>query len=152
MDVAEVIKKAIQEWVVPQLEALQGSVAEVRVALDLTNQRMGDLQLQLTDLSRRIDETNKRIDAVRSELTEQIIGVRSELTEQIIGVRSELTERIEDVRRDFIDRYDRLSARMDRLGEAIVRRDEYDRVLRHMEHRITSMEGTIEDLKRRIAA
>jgi len=148
MDVAEVIKKAIQEWVIPQFEALQSSVSEVKVALNLTNQRLGDMQIQLTDLSRRIDEANRRVD----ETNKRIDAVRTELSEQISGVRSELTERIEDVRRDFIDRYDRLSERLDRLGEAIVRRDEYDRVLRHMEHRITSMEGAIADLKRRVAA
>ncbi len=192
MEIAEVIKKAFQEWVVPELSAIRSEIAEVKGHLAGTNERLRDLQTQLTDLSRRvdevrselsgridevrselsgrieefraelsgridetnrrIDETNRRIDEVRTELTGRIETVRTELAEKIESVRTELTERIEDLRSDLTVRHDQLNLRMDEMGRAIVRRDEYDRVLRHMEHRLTSMEHEVNDLKRRVAA
>ncbi len=87
----------------------------------------------MADLSRRIDE-------VRTGLTERIENVRSELTEKIDGVRAELT-----------GRYDRLHLRMDQLGKDIVRRNEHEQLLRQYEHRITSVEKTVEEIKRRVA-
>jgi len=140
MEIAEIIKKAFQEWVVPELSAIRSEISEVKGRLEWTNERLTDLHTQLADQSRRIDETNKRIDEVRTELTERIESVRTELTERIESVRSDLTAR-----------HDQLNLRMDELGRAIVRRDEYDRTLRHMEHRLTSMEHDINDLKRRVA-
>ena len=70
----------------------------------------------------------------------------------IDGLRTELTERIENVRQDLTERYDRLSMRMDQLGKDIVRRNEHEQLLRQYEHRITSVEKTVEEIKRRVAA
>ncbi len=88
-----------------------------------------ELTARIDETNRRIDETNKRIDELRAELTERIESVRSELTE----------------------RYDRLNLRMDQLGKDIVRRNEHEQLLRQYEHRITSVEKTVEEIKRRVA-
>ena len=141
MDVKEFLRKLIQESVLPELGAIRAENAQIKAALDVTNQRLGDVQAQMTDLSRRVDETNKRIDEVRTELTERIENVRSELTEKIESVRAELTER-----------YDHLNLRLDQMSKDIVRRNEHEQILRQYEHRITSVEKTIEEIKRRVAA
>ena len=124
MEMAEVIKRALQEWVLPELGAIRAENAEIKGQLAVTNQRLGDMQARILELNRRIDDVNKRID---------------------------INKRIDDVRTDLTARHDRLNLRLDELGRAIVRRDEYERVLRQMEHRLTAMEGAVEDLKRRVA-
>ncbi len=159
MEAKELLKKVIQEMVLPELGAIRAENAEIKAVLDVTNRRLSDLQVQMTDLSRRIDETNKRIDEtnkridqVRIELMERIESVRSELTEKIEGVRAELTEKIENVRSELTERHDRLDLRMDQLGKDIVRRNEHEQILRQYEHRITSVEKAVEEIKRRVAA
>ena len=72
MDMMETLKKALQEMVVPELEQIRAENAEIKVTLQLTNKRLDDINLQLADHSRRIDETNKRIDSVRDELGRKI--------------------------------------------------------------------------------
>jgi hypothetical protein len=72
----------------------------------VTNKRLDDITIHLSDQSRRIDETNKRIDAVREELT----------------------HRIDTVREDLAHKIDETNQRLDRLYEVIVRRDEHDSV------------------------
>jgi len=78
------------------------------------------------DQSRRIDETNKRIDAVREELGQEIRDVRIELRAEIAKTNS----------------------RIDRLYEVIVRRDEHHK----LEQRVADLERDVSELKRRLAA
>jgi hypothetical protein len=44
----------------------------------MTNKRLDDINLHLADQSRRIDETNKRTDAMREELSAQLETMNSE--------------------------------------------------------------------------
>lgn len=102
----------------------------------LTNKRLDDVNLHLADQSRRIDETNKGIDAVREDLTQRIDSVRQELT-----------ERIETVRTDLIHRIDETNDRIARLYEVIVRKDEHGKLEEHVAH----LEREVNELKRRAA-
>ena len=74
----------------------------------------------------RIDETNRRIDSVREELTQRIDLVREELTLRINSLKEELTQRI------------------DRLYEVIVRRDEHYK----LDERVADLEREVNELKR----
>ncbi|MFN3594098.1 MAG: hypothetical protein ACK4TK_05375 [Thiobacillaceae bacterium] len=58
MDVKEALRSAIQDCVLPEVDKLRLENAEIRATLQLTNQRLDDVQQQLVDQSRRIDETN----------------------------------------------------------------------------------------------
>ncbi|MBW1993711.1 MAG: hypothetical protein JRI77_04595, partial [Deltaproteobacteria bacterium] len=101
--------------------------------LELTNKRLDDVNLHLADQSRRIDETNKRIDLVREELGKRI---------------DETNKRIDDVREELSRQDAEINRRLDRLYEVIVRRDEHSRV----EERVAALERDVNELKRKIAA
>lgn len=77
MEVAETLKKIIQEIVVPELNHLKTENAEIKAALHITNKRLDDINAILIDHSRRIDETNKRIDELRADLIERIDRLNS---------------------------------------------------------------------------
>ena len=48
--------------ILPELKTLQQDVSEIKGVLSLTNKRLDDVNTHLVDQSRRIDETNKRLD------------------------------------------------------------------------------------------
>ena len=48
--------------ILPELKTLQQDVSEIKGILSLTNKRLDDVNTHLVDQSRRIDETNKRLD------------------------------------------------------------------------------------------
>ncbi len=136
MEVKEALRSLIKEWIVPELEKIHLENAELRSKMDMTNKRLDDMFQVLVDQSRRIDDTNKRIDQVRTELTgridmvrtdltERIDMVRTDLTERIDMVRTELTERIDQVRTDLALRMDETNKRIDGLQQVIVGRTEH---------------------------
>lgn len=173
MDVKEALRSAIQDWVVPEFDKLRLENAEIRATLQLTNKRLDDIQQQLIDQSRRIDETNKRIDKVHDDLlaridetnkridetNDRIDKVNADLIGRIDRVRNDLTERIDRVHGDLIERIGQVHAgllsniernnmRLDRLYEAIVRREEHSA----LEGRVARLEGLVEDLRQRLVA
>ena len=125
MEVKEALRSLIKEWIVPELEKIHLENAELRSKMDMTNKRLDDMFQVLVDQSRRIDDTNKRIDQVRTELTGRIDMVRTDLTERIDMVRTELTERIDQVRTDLALRMDETNKRIDGLQQVIVGRTEH---------------------------
>ena len=58
MDVTDALRKALQEMVVPPLDAIKAENSEIKVTLQLTNKRLDDINVHLADHSRRIDDTN----------------------------------------------------------------------------------------------
>lgn len=56
-----VIKSALQEIIVPELDKIKADVSETKAVLGVTNKRIDDLSTQMTELSRRVDETNNRL-------------------------------------------------------------------------------------------
>ena len=126
MEIAENVRKIFQELVLPELGVIKEESRKIVTILELTNKRLDDVNTHLADQSRRIDnlrseiteridETNKRIDEIRSDLTtridetnKRIDKVRSDLTTRIDEVRSDLTTRIDEVRSDLTIRIDEL--------------------------------------------
>ena len=92
----EGIVVAIKKLILPELEAIKGIQAKMDVKLDAVEKRISDLQVHLVEQSRRIDETNSRIDHLRLELTGKIDELRLELTGKIDELRAELTGRIDE--------------------------------------------------------
>ncbi|MFH1859480.1 MAG: hypothetical protein ABH870_00455 [bacterium] len=144
MQVAEKIKKMIQDLILPELETIKGENAEIKTILGVTNKRIDDINTHLIDQSRRIDETNKRIDDSRVELRKEISDLRIELKDEIF----KNTLRIDETNKLIDD----TNKRMDRLYEVIVRRDEHEKLemkIFTLDHDVALMKTEIQE---RIAA
>jgi hypothetical protein len=133
MEIAEIIRNALKDLIVPELDRIREESREVKALLTLTNKRLDDVNLHLADQSRRID-------AVREELSQRI----DETNNRIDAVREELSQRIDQTN----NRLDENNKRMDRLYEVIVRREEHVTVV----ERVTVLEREVNELKRRLAA
>ena len=144
MNIKDAVVAALKEMVLPKLAVMKHEQAEIRTTLVLTNKRLDDINIHLADQSRRIDalreelsrqivETNRRIDAVREELSGRI----TETNKRIDAVREELSAQISET-----------NNRLNRLYEVIVRRDEHQQ----LSERMLRLEQDMEELKRRLAA
>ena len=120
MDIKEAIRAGLQELILPELNRLKDDNLQIKTILDLTNKRLDDVNAHIVDQSRRID-------ALRTELKEEIHAL--------------------SLRMDSMNnRLDNQSDRMDRMTEAMVRRDEQDRLvvrLTTLEHRFDRMEESM---------
>ena len=99
MDIGETIRKAIQDFILPELEAIRAENKEIKTTLEITNKMLDDINIHLADQSRRID-----------------------------NLRAELTQRIDNIHRDMIKRIDETNNRINRLYEVIVRREEQEKL------------------------
>ena len=140
MDTMKAVQSALKELILPELGKIREENIRIRTTLESTNKRLDDVNLHLVDQSRRIDETNKRIDETRTELIQKIDETRAELKEEIW----KNTERI-DANNIKLDKN---NARMDQLFQAIVRREEQEK----LEGRVLHLEEEVKDLKMKLAA
>jgi len=138
----------IKDFLIPELEAIRQEQSAVR-------ERLNAIDLHLVDQSRRIDETNQRIDRVHDDLVGRIDKVHADLlsridatNQRIDKVHADLLARIDRVHGDLILRFDENHRRMDRLYEVSVRREEHA----SMERRVANLEQAVEELQRRLAA
>ncbi len=137
MDMMEALRTAIKEWVVPELDKIRLENGEIRATLQLTNKRLDDIQAQLIDQSRRIDETNKRIDKVHDDLLARIDKVHGDLL-----------ARVDKVHGDLLARIDETNGRLNRLYEVIVRREEHQGVIIELQ----DLKRRVEQIEHRLAA
>jgi len=133
MDVKDSIRAGLKELILPEINKIREENIEVKTLLSLTNKRLDDINGHLSDQSRRIDETNKRIDALREELETKIL---------------ETNKRIDAVREEVIKEIRETNKRLDRLYEVIVRRDEHA----GMETRVAALEKDMAEIKQHIVA
>jgi len=144
MDVKEAVLAGLKELIVPELQIMKQSQAEVKTTLALTNKRLDDMNAHLVDQSRRIDEVNKRI----HETNKRIDQVNTDLTRRIEKVNADLIMRIDKVSIDLIMRNDETNRGLSRLYEVIVRREEHT----FLAERVARLEQAVEDMKRHQAA
>lgn len=137
MDTKEIVQKVLQEMVVPDLGKIRDENSKILAILDLTNKRLDDVNTQLADQSRRIDE-------IRSELSQRIDEVRSELSQQI----NETNKRMDGIHSDLINRLDANNARIDRFFMTIVTKTEHEK----LERRLLKVERDVDMLQKRLAA
>lgn len=116
------LRAASQEWIVPELDKLCLENACVISTLELTNKRLADINAQLVDQSRRIDEANKRIDRVYDDLLARL---------------DETNKRI-----------DLSNVRLDRLYEVVVRGEAHT----SLSMRVADLARAVKDLQHRLAA
>ena len=121
----DAIREAIKELILPEFGVLKEEIRELKGRQEEFGLRLGDVNQHLLELNRRIDavreeltaridETNKRIDAVREELTARIDETNKRIDEtnkRIDAVREELTARIDETNR----RIDETNTRIDNL-------------------------------------
>ncbi|MFH1098216.1 MAG: hypothetical protein ABH886_00970 [Candidatus Desantisbacteria bacterium] len=135
MEIMENIKKLMQEFIVPELSAINNQLIEIKATVAITNKRMDDMNAYIVDQSRRIDN-------LRMELRDEMVGLREELKEEIAELKGELKEeiaktnkRIDETRIELKDeifkntlRIDGNNMRIDSLYIAIVRREEHEKL------------------------
>lgn len=111
--------------------AVTGELAGYRVAIESLTARQTGMESELRDIrhsieqtNRRIDETNKCMDEVKTDLTSRIDETRSDLTAQIVETRSELkaevaknTERIDETNKRIGDTNKRIDGLMMDVSE-----------------------------------
>jgi len=148
MDIIEGVRTAMKEMMLPELDRIREENQEIKAILEMTNKRLDDMNLHLADQSRRID-------AVREELGARIETLRIELTARIESVRADLTTRNDETNKriDYNNRRmdsmsEKFDDRLNRLYEAIVRREEHS----GLERRVLSIEQDVADMKQRLAA
>lgn len=90
MGMRETLTEVLKDLVLPELDTLKGEVGKLGVRLDAVEKRLEDFNSRfqgvdqhLIDQSRRIDETNQRIDAMKTDLTARIDKVNADLTARI---------------------------------------------------------------------
>jgi len=88
----EGVVTAIKSFILPELKEIKDNQAKMSIRLDAVEKRLSDINGHLVDQSRRIDETNKRIDEVRTELSERIDEVRTELTGRIDATNNRIDQ------------------------------------------------------------
>ena len=88
----EGVVTAIKNFILPELKEIKDNQAKMSIRLDAVEKRLSDINGHLVDQSRRIDETNKRIDNVRTELSERIDEVRTELTGRIDATNNRIDQ------------------------------------------------------------
>ena len=87
MGMRETLIEILKDLVLPELDALKGQVGKLEVRLAAVEQRLEDfgsrfqgVDQHLVDQSRRIDETNQRLDKLNADLTARIDKVNADLT------------------------------------------------------------------------
>ena len=144
MELMESLRVAIQEWIVPELDKIRLENAEIRTAIQLTNKRLDDIQAQLIDQSRRIDETNRRIDRVHDDLLARIDETNKRIDQvhgDLLARIDETNKRVDRVREELFGQISETNRRLDRLYEVIVRREEH-----------ASLHATVQSLEQRVHA
>ena len=105
----EGVVTAIKNFILPELKEIKDNQTKMSIRLDAVEKRLSDINGHLVDQSRRIDETNNRIDEVRTELTGRIDATNNridQLTFQVgkIAQEMERIKREESVTSDILTR------------------------------------------------
>ena len=132
MEIADADINMLQEMIRPK----PGKIRENHGIVDyseFSNKRLDDINTHLVDQSRRIDDTNKRIDEVRSELTSRI---------------DDTNKRIDDMHSDLVNRLDANNERIDRFFLTAATKEEQARI----DSRLFRLEQGLEGVMQRLAA
>ncbi|MBU1487870.1 hypothetical protein KKH56_07485 [bacterium] len=95
MDIGEKVRKVIQELVLPELEIIKAENKEIKNILGFTNKRLDDINIHLIDQSRRIDETNKRIDKLYEVIVRR--DEHEKLERKIVRIEQDIAQMKEEI-------------------------------------------------------
>jgi len=133
MEIVEAVKKIFQDMIVPELGKIREENQKIVAILELSNKRLDDVNIHLADQSRRIDDVNKRIDEVRSELTSRL---------------DDTNKRIDDMHSDLVNRLDANNERIDRFFMTAATKEEQAR----NDARLFRLEQGLEEVRQRLLA
>ncbi len=129
----DAVREAIKELLIPELNEIKSGMHRLEGSVGEISSRVGDTNLQLVELSRRvdavrvelgqridetnnrIDDTNNRIDTINANLTARMDTINADLTARIDTINADLTARI-DGQTAHIDSQ---TARIDVLTEQV---------------------------------
>lgn len=169
MELKETLLAVIKELVMPEVNHIKEENREIKTILSMMDKRLNDINLHLADQSRRIDDTNKRIDSLQIELSKRIDdtnkridSVQGGLSSRIEALHIEFNRRIDAAQSDLIDRIDKINTRIDGLSMRIDETNHallrfFDVIVRKEEHaKLVDQVGVIErevrEIKRLTAA
>jgi len=109
----ESLGKDIKDFILPDLKEIKDNQAKMSIRLDAVEKRLSDINGHLVDQSRRIDETNKRIDVVREGLEQRI----DETNKRIDVVREGLEQKIDATN----NRIDQLTFQVAKIAQEMER-------------------------------
>jgi len=92
MDMKKAMLADMQEYLLPELQEIKSGQARLETELNAVNKRLDDVNLHLADQSRRIDETNKRMDRLY-----EVIVRRDEHSAVVIKI-GELDNEIREIK------------------------------------------------------
>ncbi len=72
MEIKEALRSLFQEMILPEFDHLKNEQQKLVEKINSVDKRLDDINAHLIDQSRRIDETNIRIDSARDELVSMI--------------------------------------------------------------------------------
>ncbi|WP_297887378.1 hypothetical protein [Sulfurihydrogenibium sp.] len=112
-----------------RLSNVESDLRHIREELKETNKRIDDVRTELTaridETNKRIDETNKRIDDIRAELTARIDETNKRIDETNKRIDEtnkridETNKRIDDVKAELTARIDETNKRIDFTNQRI---------------------------------
>jgi len=143
MAVPKEILDALKAVLFPELDKIKMEIAGVKGVVSEQSQRLGDLNLHLIELEKKIESTNDRIDGLRKDLSDRIDAIREDLSSRIDATRMDLINRIDGTH----IRIDGTNDKIERLYEVIVRRDEHDK----LDTRVIQLENKLEELSKKVA-
>ena len=68
MDTKSIIQSVFKELILPEFDVLKAEIREVKAVQAVTNKRLDDMNAQLIEQSRRIDQINIRIDQTNERI------------------------------------------------------------------------------------
>ena len=153
MTIPKEITEALKAVLFPELDKIKTEIAGVAGIISEQSQRLGDLNLHLIELERKIESTNTRIDGTN----DRIDGLRDELNQRIDGTNVRIddtnnridgtNDKIDGLRENLSHKLDENNMRMDRLYDVIVRRDEHDK----LDIRVIQLENKMQELSEKVA-
>ena len=158
MDTKEIIAKALQEFILPELDTIKHDNAEIKAVLNVTNKRLDDFNNHLVGQSKRIDDINKRIDAMNDKFEAKFDAINDKfdaINDKLNAMNDKFEAKFDamndkfEAKFDIInDKFDAINDRINQLYLVIVRRDEHDKI----EVKVMMLEEKINDIIKKLAA
>lgn len=124
MEIKQAVVEALKEMIVPEIKELKQEQIIIKTSIEAINKRLGDTNAHLIEQSRRIDETNKKIDTIHTDLLRRI----DETNKRIDGIHGDLLNRIDETNKrietthsDLLNRIDNVNIRIDKLTFEVAR-------------------------------
>ena len=100
-----------------------GMLQGFTIVIETMSERMSSIDTKLNSIDRKIDETNREISSVKSELTARMDAVKSDLTIRIDETNKRIDENnreINSLRMDMVDKFEKSYEKIDAVKSELV--------------------------------